>query len=360
MSTIFVSYRREDAAGWAGHLTSDLRRHFGAASIFHDLETIDPGEDFALRITRALETCRVAIVMIGPEWVAISGENGLRRLETKDDFVRVEVGVALRRPNVRVIPVLVGGATVPTAQELPADLQPLLQRQAFEISDERWDHDVERLIASIGKLVGGSDRSPVFSRLLRRSALAVSALVLAAVATAWLVTGRGSNESPSSSAAPARDVSAATASAAAGPQGPVARAVDARPPSEPGTLAIGKGVVVARGSSVPGCALAEPRIDARSVTGTLRIDLATGAGPSGASFELYREGDQSYRDSPNAGHLTHIYNVGPNDRVTMRYNFEQGQVFRLCAAGNWFSPIGATNTYTFRAWIEPLAAFPKP
>jgi hypothetical protein len=111
---------------------------------------------------------------------------------------------------------------------------------------------------------------------------------------------------------------------------------------------------------VPGCTLAEPRIDATRATGTLRIDLATGAGPSGASFELYREGDQSYRDAPNSGHLAHIYNVGPNDRVTMRYNFEQGQVFRLCAAGNWFSPIGATNTFTFRAWMEPLAAFPKP
>jgi hypothetical protein len=78
------------------------------------------------------------------------------------------------------------------------------------------------------------------------------------------------------------------------------------------------------------------------------------------SFELYREGDESFKDAPDSGHLAHVYNVGRDTGATMRYNFERREVFRLCASGSWYSPVGSTNTFTFRAWIEPLAEFPRP
>jgi hypothetical protein len=222
-------------------------------------------------------------------------------------------------------------------------------RHAFEISDERWDHDVQRLVTSIDKLVGGRAGPPGLSGLVRRGAVGLIVLALAALGIAWLVMDRQGTEAPSADGA--------TAASANRPAAPDA---SAPPPSEPGTLATGKGMLVARGFNVPGCALVEPRIDATAVSGTLRIDLRTGAGPSGASFELYRDGDPSYRDAPNSGHLAHVYNVAPNTSVTMRYNFEKGQVFRLCASGDWYSPVGATNAFTFRAWMEPLAEFPQP
>jgi hypothetical protein len=41
--------------------------------------------------------------LIGDQWVTITDEDGRRRLDNPDDFVRLEIEAALTR-NVRVIP----------------------------------------------------------------------------------------------------------------------------------------------------------------------------------------------------------------------------------------------------------------
>ena len=46
MSGIFISYRREDSAPYAGRLYDWLSHRFGKESIFIDIDTIQPGEDF--------------------------------------------------------------------------------------------------------------------------------------------------------------------------------------------------------------------------------------------------------------------------------------------------------------------------
>src|SRR5262249_55490344 len=67
------------------------------------------------------------------------------------DFVRLEIAAALTR-RIRVIPVLVGGAVMPKAEEIPADLESFARRQAQELSDQRWDYDVGHLIETLEKL----------------------------------------------------------------------------------------------------------------------------------------------------------------------------------------------------------------
>jgi hypothetical protein len=52
------------------------------------------------------------------------------------------------------VPVLLEGATLPDAAELPADLRKLAGRQAMELSDARWRGDLQRLIDSLRKLPG--------------------------------------------------------------------------------------------------------------------------------------------------------------------------------------------------------------
>ncbi len=69
MGSIFISYRREDAAGWAGRLAADLRREFPHAEVFQDIASIGIGEDFVDAMRRALESCAVTIVLIGPRWL---------------------------------------------------------------------------------------------------------------------------------------------------------------------------------------------------------------------------------------------------------------------------------------------------
>ena len=85
------------------------------------------------------------LALIGDRWVTIADEGGRRRLDDPRDFVRVEIEAALTR-KVRVIPILVGGATMPRADELPPSLAELVFRTALELSPARFDYDTSRLI----------------------------------------------------------------------------------------------------------------------------------------------------------------------------------------------------------------------
>jgi len=149
---IFISYRRADSDGWAGRLRDALRSRFGDL-VFQDVDNIPDGEIFADVIDRALNECDVALVIIGPQWGSAVDEKGRRRLDQDDDWVRTETSMVLNR-KIRVIPVLVGGARMPRADELPESLRSLTQRQAREIRSTSWDSDVAQLMNHLKQIVG--------------------------------------------------------------------------------------------------------------------------------------------------------------------------------------------------------------
>jgi hypothetical protein len=149
---IFISYRRADSDGWAGRLRDTLRNRFGDL-VFQDVDNIPDGEIFADVIARALKECDVALVIIGPNWAGALDEKGRRRLDQKDDWVRTETEMVLDR-KIRVIPVLVGGARLPPAEELPESLRSLTHRQAREIRSTSWDSDVALLTNHLRHIVG--------------------------------------------------------------------------------------------------------------------------------------------------------------------------------------------------------------
>jgi hypothetical protein len=146
---IFISYRRRgDGAGYGGRLADSLVDHFGREQCFLDVDGIESGVDFIETIRSSVAACEVLIAVIGPDWITQADASGRPRLEDPNDFVRLEVAAALER-NIRVIPVLVGGAQVPTDDELPHVLKALSRRQTHELTDSRWDYDVEKLLKSI-------------------------------------------------------------------------------------------------------------------------------------------------------------------------------------------------------------------
>jgi hypothetical protein len=158
---IFVSYRRDDARGDAGRLTDHLKLHFGDKQIFRDVEAIEAGVDFVEAINNAVSQCAVLLAIIGPNWLKLTDTQGRRRLDDRNDFVRLEIAAALQR-NIRVVPVLVGGAVTPKAEDLPQAIESLARRQAHELSDARWDFDVGQLIETLERVgIKPARRPPV-------------------------------------------------------------------------------------------------------------------------------------------------------------------------------------------------------
>jgi TPR repeat protein len=147
---LFINYRREDTRHAAGRLYDRLIQRFGEDKVFMDIDQIDPGEDFVDVINAKVGTCDVAIVAIGPNWLGATDASGKRRLDNKNDFVRMEIVAALQR-KIRVIPVLVDGAQMPQKQDLPKALARLARRHAIELSETRFHADVNRLIEAIEK-----------------------------------------------------------------------------------------------------------------------------------------------------------------------------------------------------------------
>jgi hypothetical protein len=160
MRAIFVSYRREDAEGEAGRLFDDLTKVFGDDSVFMDVAGIDKGVDFRKAIDDNVSTCGVLLAVIGKDWVNAKNEAGQRRLDDPADFVRLETGSALKR-EIPVIPVLVHGATMPRAEQLPDDLKNLVYRNGVELTGARWRSDVQELINALRPHVGEPKASPL-------------------------------------------------------------------------------------------------------------------------------------------------------------------------------------------------------
>lgn len=152
-SGIFISYRRQDAQMAAGRLADCVKEAFGSASIFRDVETIDPGVDFVDALDRALKECVAMLVVIGPQWLGITDKHGRRRLDDPNDWTRIEVATALKR-NIRVVPVVLDGTAMPDDADLPDDLKALSRRQALDLSDKRWRADVERLVDTLARIPG--------------------------------------------------------------------------------------------------------------------------------------------------------------------------------------------------------------
>lgn len=152
MSGLFISYRRQDAAGYAARLRDELAARYGGDEVFLDLADIAPGVDFAEQLHRAVENCDSMLVVIGPRWLAATDAQGRRRIDDPNDFIRHEVAAALRLDK-RVVPVLVGGAPMPMPADLPDDLKGLGMRHAIELRDSDWARDLGHLLPVLDRLL---------------------------------------------------------------------------------------------------------------------------------------------------------------------------------------------------------------
>ena len=181
-----------------------------------DVDSIEPGEDFGQVIDRTVGACQVLVAVIGQKWLSAAAE-GKPRLHHPDDFVRLEIATALRR-EIRVIPVLVQGATMPSAAELPDDLQRLVRRNALDVDDLHWNSGIERLIGTLEKILGETTPPPppAPARQTKRLPFAAglaAVLILGAVAAIMLRSRPGIRETPAHEASKAEASAKGTAPA---------------------------------------------------------------------------------------------------------------------------------------------------
>lgn len=184
MASIFISYRREDTGGHAGRLCDRLTDRFGSDRVFMDIQDIHPGQNFATSIEDTIATCDCVVAVIGPRWL----ETVQKRAQSRDDFVRHEIGIALKS-HVTLIPVLMGGARMPAAGDLPPELAELSLLNAIEIRDERFDQDMGELETFLASQLGVGDHPAAGTRArrLRRLRIAIPLLVVAAIAGYFLL-----------------------------------------------------------------------------------------------------------------------------------------------------------------------------
>lgn len=147
---VFISYRRSDSNDVCGRLYDRLERELKAENVFKDVDNIPYGVDFVEYLDQQVKQCTCLLAVIGPTWVSAADDSGNRRLHDPNDFVRIEIELALKR-NIVVVPVLVKGAVMPSTGDLPESLQPLVRRNGISLrNDPDFHGDITRLISRLG------------------------------------------------------------------------------------------------------------------------------------------------------------------------------------------------------------------
>ena len=148
-SKVFISYRRDDSRYQARMIHQAFCQELPRDNVFMDVDSIPPGANFRKILKEWVDQCEVLLALIGPGWIDVTDPaSGRRRLENPSDFVRIEIGEALKR-DIPVVPVLLDGAPMPDAAKLPDDLKELADRQAEFVVYRTFDADVHRLIRKL-------------------------------------------------------------------------------------------------------------------------------------------------------------------------------------------------------------------
>jgi WD40 repeat protein len=141
MTDVLISHG-EGGSGYAHPLLDALRDRLGHEHV------VMRDDDAGAGVRRF--TPDVVVALVDPHWSSGRGAGA--------DPVRAELSDAITR-DLRVIPVLLEGATMPDAAELPRELRPLTRRQSERLREDAWRRDVDHLVEVL--LALPSARSPI-------------------------------------------------------------------------------------------------------------------------------------------------------------------------------------------------------
>lgn len=388
MSKIFISYRREDSQYQADRLHAVLKRvvHDPKRNIFIDIDSIPAGADFVGYLDSKVAQCDVMLALIGPGWLSAGeGRPGGRRLQDSRDFVRVEIASALGR-GISVAPVLLDGAQMPRADDLPDDLKPLAYRQAVELRRAAFEDDAKRLIKVLN-LRRVSSKSPPWQHAsgvwrqrvvsLRIGAVVAIALLGMIGVSTWAFLGSVGNPNGLHKEDNLEDSSKIVAStpAAEAPTPTVMHYSAATTPSEPvlpGTV-LSTSEAATEPLSMPEASLSKPRtphLDARSAPSTMRAPIFAGDPTTLPNFAVFRScaycpemvdlPKGSYLMGSPQNEIGRWEDEGPQRKIEIANRFAIGRFevtvreFRQFVNSTGYMPIASCNAASADAdWDHP-------
>jgi hypothetical protein len=142
---VFINYRKKEQSLGPAAIHRELVAHFGPDQVFQDYVSIRPGQMYPVELRQALARANLLVAVIGPDWLTMTDEHGVRLLDRDDDWVRHEIAVALAR-GIRVVPVLLNGTDPPAAERLPSDIRRLARAQAIEIHGRNLGDGLAELV----------------------------------------------------------------------------------------------------------------------------------------------------------------------------------------------------------------------
>jgi TIR domain len=199
---IFISYRRADTSGEAHAIRERFGQRYGRQRVFMDTDSIPLGEEFDKWINQELDSTAIMLVLIGRRFL---GRARTRRIDAREDWVWREISVALDR-GIPIIPILVEGTPMPSSEDLPENLRPLIIKQTMSLESSSFESDIARLEQAVALVLPVADQEAAKRKTVRRTLYAAAgAVLIAAIAVILLLTlpghHSGSKAVPSASSA---------------------------------------------------------------------------------------------------------------------------------------------------------------
>jgi hypothetical protein len=145
MLKVFISYRRDDSIDVSSRIYDWLADRLPEDSVFIDVDSIVAGADFREALAKTLDQTGVMLAVVGKNWLDATDKSERRRLDNPEDFVRIETETAMQR-KIPVMPILVQGAEMPSADQLPDSLAPFAYRNALRVRpNPDFARDMERV-----------------------------------------------------------------------------------------------------------------------------------------------------------------------------------------------------------------------
>jgi hypothetical protein len=153
ISKVFINFRVGDGQDTAMLIEKQLRRSIGTDNVFRSSWNIGAGEAFKPALIKAASECEVMIVVIGPNWLTIKDGSGRPKIESPEDWVRVEIELALDG-GAKVIPILVGDTPNPNPDELPPTVRPITGHQNIRLHHRSGEYNLMQITDAVRALVG--------------------------------------------------------------------------------------------------------------------------------------------------------------------------------------------------------------